>query len=48
MEETTRTEANCVYCQRVTTWSVTEIEPDWIRFECIECCKISRDLHLAS
>ncbi len=46
--ETEYMDAECVYCVATTTWLVEKIADDWLRFECTKCCKISRDLHLAS
>lgn len=44
-EETT--EGHCVYCQQTTTWLITVLPDQWMRFECTRCCKISRDVCVA-
>lgn len=44
-EETT--EGWCVYCQQITTWLLTVIASNKIRFDCTRCCKISRDVLVA-
>lgn len=46
-EENETTTGECPYCQRETTWLVTLLENEWLRFECTRCCKISRDVLVA-
>lgn len=45
-EETT--DGECVYCKQTTTWLITVLPNSVLRFECTRCCKISRDVHVAT
>lgn len=44
---TEQVEGWCVYCQQITTWLVTVLTDNRLRFECTRCCKISRDVTVA-
>jgi hypothetical protein len=41
------TQGHCVYCQQNTTWLITVLPGQRLRFECVRCCKISRDVYIA-
>jgi hypothetical protein len=45
--DTETTEGHCIYCRQNTTWLITVLSGNWLRFECTRCCKISRDVLVA-